>query len=310
MAISPVPRSRRSRDDLRRLLAAVLAILGGEPGSITIRHLFYRLVGKGKVEKTERAYKLLCGHLAKWRRQRVVPWDAFVDNLRWHMGRPTFDSIKSALINTVSTYRRNAWGNTDTYIEIWCEKDAIAGVLNEIADPFGVKVFPCRGFASLSSLYGAASIFEAQQRNRKQCKVYFFGDHDPSGLYIDRKAQETMQDDFNVDVEFERVAVLPEQIEQFKLPTRPTKTTDSRSAGFDGESVEIDAMPMSELRRMAEKCITRHLKIEEWERLKLVEEKERESTAAAMLNLPNGTDPFSLGRILKSAAEHFGLETT
>lgn len=249
---SPTTRRRRSRDDLRRLLAAVQSILGGETGRITIRHLYYRLVGVGYIKKTEKDYKLLCRHLANWRRQRHVPWDAFVDNLRWHMGRPTYDSVQTALLSAVGTYRRNAWGNSDVYVEIWCEKDAIAGILSEVGDPFGVKVFPCRGFASLSSLYVAAANFEAQQKHGKKCKVYFFGDHDPSGLYIDRKAQETLRDDFGVDVVFERVAVLPEQIKQFQLPTRPTKKTDSRAAGFEGESVEIDAMPMAELRRLAE----------------------------------------------------------
>lgn len=304
---SPTSPIRRSKDDLRRLLAAVLAILDGEAGRISVRHLFYRLVSTGYIEKTEKAYKLLCRHLANWRRKRFVPWDAFVDNLRWHLGRPTYDSVEAALLNAIGTYRRNTWGNADVFLELWCEKDAIAGVLNEVADPFGVRVFPCRGFASLSSLYGAAENFEAQRRAGKRCLVYFFGDHDPSGLYIDRKAQETLRDDFSVDVVFERVAVLPEQIEQFKLPTRPTKQTDSRAASFDGESVEIDAMPMAELRRLAESCITRHLPRDEWERLKMIEEQERESLAAALMNLPNGTDPFALGNILKRAAEDFGL---
>jgi len=49
-------------------------------------------------------------------------------------------------------------------------------------------------------------------------------------------------------IHFERIAVTPQQIEKWKLPTRPTKTSDSRARNFvdeDGEqrpSVELDAI--------------------------------------------------------------------
>jgi hypothetical protein len=52
--------------------------------------------------------------------------------------------------------------------------------------------------------------------------------------------------------EFVRVAVNPEQIEEFDLPTRPTKKTDSRAKTFEGESVEVDAIPPARLRQMVE----------------------------------------------------------
>ncbi|GMV82497.1 MAG: hypothetical protein AMXMBFR7_36810 [Planctomycetota bacterium] len=305
---SLVKRGRSTKAELQRLLEGAMAILASEPGQMSVRHMFYRLVSATLLEKTEAEYKRLCRLLAGWRRAGSIPWDSFVDSQRWHIGMPTYDSISDALLSAVSLYRKNAWSATGVYVEIWCEKDAIAGILKDVAEPFGVKVFPCRGFASLSSLSAAAGIFKAMETQRRRNQVYYFGDHDPSGVFIDRKARATMQEDFNVDVEFERVAVLPEQIEQFQLPTRPTKKSDSRAASFDGESVEIDAMPMAELRRMVEACITRHLAKGEWERLKLIEEKERASLAAALLNLPNGTDPFALGRILQSAADDFGLD--
>ena len=67
------------------LLDSIQTILAGEQDQITIRHLFYRLVGLGVIEKTEQAYKLLCGHLSKWRRSEEIPWNAFADNTRWHI---------------------------------------------------------------------------------------------------------------------------------------------------------------------------------------------------------------------------------
>ncbi len=40
------------------------------------------------------------------------------------------------------------------------------------------------------------------------------------------------------------------QIVELSLPTRPTKTTDSRSRSFRGDSVEVDAIPTSVLRQI------------------------------------------------------------
>jgi hypothetical protein len=63
----------------------------------------------------------------------------------------------------------------------------------------------------------------------------------------------------DAEIEFERVAVTPEQIEELKLQTRPTKLTDSRARSFTGESVEVDAIPPATLREMVSDCITRHV---------------------------------------------------
>jgi hypothetical protein len=50
-------------------------------------------------------------------------------------------------------------------------------------------------------------------------------------------------------VHFKRLAVLPGQITEWNLPTRPTKTSDSRSRNFGGDvSVELDAIEPDRLR--------------------------------------------------------------
>jgi hypothetical protein len=63
---------------MAELLRSVHDILDGETSTITIRHLFYRLVGRNVILKTELAYKGLCGHLSRWRKSEEVPYDAFL----------------------------------------------------------------------------------------------------------------------------------------------------------------------------------------------------------------------------------------
>jgi hypothetical protein len=256
-------------------LEAINEIVNGEQDEITIRHLFYRLVGLGQIEKTEAAYKSLCQHLSKWRRSGDVAWDSFADNTRWHLGTDTFNGLDEALANTVKCYRRNLWAQQSAYVEIWGEKDAISGILSREADPFGVRVFTCRGFASLTSLYSAAQTFKEQVERGKKIFIYYFGDHDPSGLDIDRAAAESFRDDFGVEVKFTRAAITPAQIEEFDLPTRPVKKKDTRAGGWRGGCVEVDSMPPTELKRIVCECISSHIDRREWEALQKTEAMER-----------------------------------
>ena len=44
----------------------------------------------------------------------------------------SWDSIEDALEDTARAYRRNLWTDANAYVEIWCEKDALAGVLFDV----------------------------------------------------------------------------------------------------------------------------------------------------------------------------------
>lgn len=275
---SPIKHTRRTHEQMQGVLQAIQTILHGEEGQITIRHLFYRLVGLRMIEKTEQAYKGLCSHLSKWRRSEEIPWSAFADNTRWHIRQETFDGVHDALKSTVESYRRNLWSTQTFYIEVWVEKDAIAGIVANTANSFGVPVFVARGFASLSSLYNAANTFRQATDAGKTAVIYQLGDYDPSGVAAADSALRAFRDDFKVDLEFIRVAVTEEQIRRLQLPTRPVKTSDSRAAKWEGgECVELDTMPPAEIRKLVESCIVQHIDVHQWQTLRKTEEMERET---------------------------------
>ncbi len=82
-------------------------------------------------------------------------------------------------------------------------------------------------------------------------------------------------------VSFARLAVTERQIRDMSLPTRPTKRTDSRSAAFgDGESVEVDAIPPTVLRRIVSSAITRHIDQHQLDITRTYEAAEREALTA------------------------------
>ena len=127
------------------------------------------------------------------------------------------------------------------------------------------------------SCTAAAENMEAEDR---PCFIYHFGDYDPSGVNAAEKIEETLNELApTAEIYFERIAVTPEQICDVDLPTRPTKTTDSRAKSWGGgdESVELDAIEPDTLRELVREAIEQHLPADELERLREIEAAERES---------------------------------
>lgn len=288
---SPVKRHRRSNDELDAILAGAIKIIDGERNRITIRHLFYRLVSLKLIEKTERESKKLNSHLMKWRRAGLIRYDAFTDSTRYYRGVTLLDSAEEALTNAATAYRKNLWLDQLYYVEVWCEKDAIADVLGEAADEFGVPVFPCHGFASATSLYNASINFKNQQSRGKTVRILYFGDRDPSGLAIDANAKKSLRDDHGVEVDFVRLAITPDDIVGLNLPTRPVKKSDKRSAGWEGGCVEVDAMPMNILRDRVRNGIAELIDPHQWEQAQRVEELEKETLKKFAENFSNREPP-------------------
>jgi hypothetical protein len=121
------------------------------------------------------------------------------------------------------------------------EKDALAGVVYPITNVYDVPLMVARGYASLSFLHSAAEYIGTLD---VPAYIYHLGDYDPSGFNAGEKIEETLRELApSADIVFERIAATPEQIEQWDLPTRPTKTTDSRAKKFGSSvSVELDAI--------------------------------------------------------------------
>lgn len=273
---SPVKRSRRTKAQVSDLKLSIYGELH-DAHPQTVRQLYYRLVSAGVIEKTEPAYKMLCRMTADMRREGWIPYDWLADNTRWMRKPKSYASLAGMLEHQQQFYRRDLWAEQEAYVEIWLEKDALAGVLFDVTWEWDVPLMVTRGYPSLSYLHSAG---EAIANEDRPCFLYYFGDHDPSGVDITRAVEKGIREFApEADLHFERVAVTVDQIEEFDLPTRPTKKTDTRSRNFEGESVEVDALPVEVLKQICRDCITQHIDSDRHERLMLVEEAERNTLA-------------------------------
>ena len=268
---------RRNPEQMEGLLEAIRVILDSTESQVTIRHLFYRLVSAGEIEKTEHAYKNLNQHLTKWRRSGDINWGDFSDSTRWYLRAPVYSGIRDVLDRTQESYRRDMWASQPYYVEVWVEKDAIAGLISETAQGYGVPTFVCRGFSSLTGIYQASETFHDVNGNGKTPIVFHLGDYDPSGQAGAAFIERSLREDFECDVDFRSIAVTREQIAQFDLPTRPTKTSSHSVRWTGGESVELDAMSTEQIQGIVENAITDLIDPTTWNRLRLVEEEERKT---------------------------------
>jgi len=274
---SPTRRPRRTKAEVGDLRETIYRLLAHDH-PMTVRQVFYRLVSLGIIAKTEGEYKAtVCRLLSEMRRAGDLPFGWIADNTRWMRKPQTYAGLEDLLRSTVETYRRNLWDTQGAYVEVWLEKDALAGVLYPETERWDVPLMVTRGYPSLSFLHEAAVAIATVGR---PVYLYYFGDHDPSGVDIPRKVERDLRAFApGAAIHFERVAVTPEQVAAWALPTRPTKQTDSRSRGFAGESVEVDAIEPATLRRLAETCIERHVDPGALMRLQAVEREERDTLA-------------------------------
>jgi len=95
---SPIKRSRRrGRGDMDTIREAIYEVLEAD-NPMTVRQVFYQLVGRGAIEKTEAEYKQTIGRLlTEMRRAGEIPFDWIADNTRWMRKPRTYDSLRNML---------------------------------------------------------------------------------------------------------------------------------------------------------------------------------------------------------------------
>ena len=254
---------------------AVLRAIDEQQPPMTVRGLFYALEISGLVPKTEAGYRQVERQVVEMRRLGLLPYDFITDGTRSVRRAPTYTCLRECLDGVAKYYRRAIWEDQPECVEIWLEKDAIAGVLIEVTYKWDVPLCVCRGYPSETFLYDAAERLIEQD---KPVFIYYIGDLDPTGWNISEVIQRRLRE-FGADFFFERIAVTPEQVELWQLPTRPAKPKDTRAKNWKLPCVEVDAIPANKLRELCEEAILRHLDWEAYSATKEAEKAERKRLA-------------------------------
>ena len=250
---------------------------------ITLRQLYYQLVSKNIIRNQQREYKRLGELLSKARLAGLVDWNVIEDRARRPQRSSEWDSIQDIVESAIASFRLPRWKDQPVYVELWCEKDALSSVLQPICDELHVTLMVNRGYSSSSAMYEAAKRITANADGRKAFIIYL-GDFDPSGEDMVRDIRDRMAT-FRTKVNVSKLALNPEQVEEYDLPPNPAKMSDSRAQGFVDEhgenSYEVDALPPDVLQKMVREEIEEHMDEEAYEAVKEREEELVEKLRAA-----------------------------
>jgi hypothetical protein len=258
---------------------------------LSVRQIFYRLVGHYQYPKTELAYAGLAEKLVRARRAKLIPFDAIRDDGIVTIKDTYYGSIEDFHDETgrrARNYRRDRQEGQPQYIEVWCEAAGMLGQLNRVARKTSIPVYSCGGFGSLTGNYEIARRALARD---VPTVILHVGDYDPSGESI----FESMTADAAAFVEVDRVihtcALIPvrvaltaDQVEEYDLPTAPAKKSDTRSKNWTGGTCQLEALAPDDLAEIVEDAIAEWLDFDVYKKALQQEESDR----ASLLALPPG----------------------
>lgn len=222
----------------------------------TLRQLYYQFVARGFIPNNQKQYKRLGNIIGQARLAGRIDWDHIEDRTRNLSFLQKFDDAQDALNKLASWYHVDMWANQLYRPEVWIEKDALTGVIRRVCEENDVPYFSCRGYTSLSEMFGASQRLSYWNECGQRPYIIHFGDHDPSGIDMSRDILNRLRNTFMAGHQFERVALTMEQIKEYNPPPNPVKVKDSRYKKYRDEfgeqSWELDSMDLLKFRELIE----------------------------------------------------------
>jgi hypothetical protein len=281
-------RDHRFSPEAATLLQQCIEIIEGymQQGlRLTLRQTYYQCVVRNLFPNSEKSYKKLSALLSDARLAGLVDWEAIEDRVRVPVVPQEFRDLKELAEVALNAYRLPRWADQDFYVEVAIEKDALSGVLRPIAREFHVTMSVNRGYVSQSAMYDSAGRFMAASDAGKECKLFYLGDHDPSGEDMVRDIRDRLEM-FGATVEVEKIGLTMAQVERYNPPPNPAKLTDPRSAEYVDKhgavSWEVDALPPEVLNRLVRGSITEILDVKKMDAIKRREEADKRRLLAAV----------------------------
>lgn len=235
---------------------------------LTLRQLYYRFVAADLIPNTDRSYKNLGRILDLGRMLGVIDWDSIEDRTRALGSVPHWDTPADIIESAATSFRIDKWEEQPTRVEVWVEKEALAGVVERAARRNDVPWFSCRGYPSASSMYEAGKRIAEYLADGEVDRVVILhlGDHDPSGIDMTRDIWSRLAMFARSErIVVDRIALNMDQIEAYNPPPNPAKLSDSRAEEYirlyGRSSWELDALPPADLDALIEDKIGEYIDV-------------------------------------------------
>lgn len=262
---------------------------------LTLRMLYYQLVTTNAITNEERSYKNLSSLISDARLAGLLDWEAIEDRIRPPRTQNEWSGLRSLVDSALYGYRLPRWDRQPNYVELWVEKDALAGVLQPLARTHHVTMMVNRGYSSQSAMYDSGKRFQAAYADGKACTLLYLGDHDPSGEDMVRDIQDRLDRfgaSLGADVQVTKIALTMAQVRQYNPPPNPAKVTDPRASGYitkyGNQSWEVDALRPEVLAQLINDAIENLKDEEAWNQVIEEENEDKQKLREAVAGLGRG----------------------
>ena len=274
---SPLKRSRTTKAELLLLDAGIVETVR-KHRPCSVRQAFYQMTDPrlpAFVEKSDKGYRKVQERCLKLRRSGRIKYKWIADMSRRAYRTNVFDDAFDFVERMSSLYRADLWRDADVVCEVWVESRSIASSIIDLCDRYAVNLYPCGGFSSVSFVYSAAEELNANNVG-KPLVIFFIGDFDPAGVLIDVALERELRThlDPGIKLDFRRIGINQEMVDEYDLPTKPRKIGDKRSLHVQ-YTVEAEALPANTLRSLLEAEIVTLLPSMALEIARVAEESEK-----------------------------------
>lgn len=227
---------------------------------LTLRQLYYQFVARGYIPNNKREYSRLGDIIGDARLAGYIDWDSIEDRTRDLKSRPNWSNPGDILSSARASFHLDYWEGQETRPEVWIEKQALIGVIEDVCRRLDVSYYACIGYVSLSEMWRASERFAEMDGEGQTPVIIHLGDHDPSGIDMTRDIEDR-QNVFSYmgGIDVVRIALNMNQIEQYSPPPNFAKLSDSRASDYirmyGSSSWELDALEPTVLRDLIERRV-------------------------------------------------------
>jgi hypothetical protein len=276
-------------------LAAVKKVVSSlrEFWPLTIRQIHYNLLNDPPLTLTPKrskfdiehfryrndakSYDKLVSLLTPARYAGEVPMNAIDDPTRPKVTRSGYFSLDSFLHEEVDGflcgYHVDKQMDQPRHIEVLGEKGTLMGILRPVCADLYIPLSLGRGYSSIPVFREISERFKSSRKKRMTLIVV--SDYDPEGLDLADDAVRTLRDLWNIPVDYHRVGVNREQIDELDLASdfNPAKETSTRLQSFidktgGTETWEVEALSPTYVREETKKAILANMDMEIYDRVK------------------------------------------
>lgn len=219
--------------------------------TLSLRQLYYQLVARGHIENSVKSYKRTGNLISDARLAGLVDWGMIEDRGRETNFLSHWQNPAHIVRDAARWFRIYKWEGQSNYCEVMVEKDALTGILLPVCQDLDIRFSANKGYSSSSAMYETGKRLARIQRTDSidEIHIFYFGDHDPSGIDMTRDIGERLcQFSYGsvTHINVHRLALNWNQVEEWQPPENPAKETDSRYQSYADEfgesSWELDAV--------------------------------------------------------------------